>query len=230
MVTVRIPSGGVPPDIPVSEHTRIKYFSLARYPSDFPGRKEPLELMAIFESNHYAKKRDVFSVILLPKQLAPSEICAIARRLEHFAAMYNCPGPKFTVTHGELQFFIAAIFYQWKSDQAPGPKPVMLAPTFQDRAIHVGTLQHDLEPLPGLWERGLHCRKEGDKAYLHVSFDLITEAINVTWKEGNGLTIEREDVCLEPACQTQTQRLNYLFENYNFCEQQRVMEYNWKVS
>ncbi|RGP78677.1 hypothetical protein FLONG3_3214 [Fusarium longipes] len=210
----------------LSDYPPIEIMAMGLYPRDLPPPGLPLTSRSLYKSACYVKERKINFVIKLPGDLAAPELCHVYFDLEKLVKMHARDGRTTVITNRDFQCFLAILFRGWQSNYPIGDKPVLQGPTFNDRAIHVGHLQHDLEPVAGLEDNGLKHRREGNEAYLHVALDLDTQTIHVAYKDGNCLTIEREDVSLDPAFHSESNRLTMLWNNFNFCEQHRVTTHN----
>jgi hypothetical protein len=208
----------------------IRTLATLQYPDTLPGPDEPLDLITLYQSQHYATKRDTHAIISRAEQLAPSEISQIATELNELVKMYHPYTIAYPPTQGDLQYFLTAIFWGWRSDLRIGEKPVIRAPTFNDRALRVGYFQHDLEPVAGFGPDGLKNRHKDDNAYNYVYIDHQAQTVNVAWKDGNCLDIQPQDVSLIRPFWRLDDRIIILFDHYEDCEQLRVMDHNWNVS
>ncbi|RGP63259.1 hypothetical protein FSPOR_8731 [Fusarium sporotrichioides] len=216
------------PDDPLSVH--IGRVANSLYPATLPGPEEDLNLISIYYSQHYAAQRPAQTIVKLPHHLAASEIVQLAADLMKLVRMYHHCSTAYPATHGDFQHFLAAVFFRWQSDRPIGEKPVLQDPSFDDRALHVGYLKYDLEPVAGLGADGLKNRHEDDKAYVYVYFDYQTRKANVVWKDANCLDIRQDDVSLIRPFRCLDDRITVLFKNYEQCERIRIMDHNWELA
>jgi hypothetical protein len=188
----------------------------------------------IYKSAAYVKARQPDIELSKPTQLAPSEVDCMARHLRVFEEAHPDNNKRFFLfTQGDLQYFLQAIFHNWNSSMSFGPEPVLQNRHFEDYAVEAGKFTKDLPPLPGQIGDTMVGRRFSDVAFLAITIRdfAIGGGLVTQWKDVYGNDVEDSKLYPQVASTLAPPlALARAVRNYDQCELERVMGYNFDLA
>jgi hypothetical protein len=181
----------------------------------------------IYSTGAYAKTRNPLAYISRPTTLGPSEIDCLSKYLRSFDSSHPSSYMRLhLIQHGDLHYFLTAVFFGWDTDKEIGPQPVLRERVLTDYAFRAGLLNHDIGPIinkDGLLDES--GRRLWDYAYMAFKVDQITLEWRVSWVDRNGNAVERDDVDLFGWLDYKA-AVKETIKNFDKKQNQRIMAYN----
>ncbi|KAM0355749.1 hypothetical protein ACHAPU_000135 [Fusarium lateritium] len=207
---------------------------IREYPFGVPAPDSPMLISHIYKAGSYAIIRMPGVKITKPTLLCPSEVDCVSRHLREFDESHpDCHKKLFFLTHGDLQYFLHAIFRDWDSSKEIGPMPVLRKRRFDEYTVALSVFRVDLPYLPESPGVNIDGRRRGDKAYMALFLNKVGMNVSYKWMDKFGNEVDeafvRNDVIHDPECPGNPLIKN-LIMHYDTCEKTRVMSHNFKLA
>ncbi|KAF5000808.1 hypothetical protein FGRMN_1415 [Fusarium graminum] len=207
---------------------------IKEYPRGVPPPHHPMLITHIYQSGNYGIIRMPCKKITTPTQLSPSEVDCVSRHLREFDESHPDSGKKlFLITHGDLQYFLHAIFRDWDSEMEIGPMPVLRKRQLHEYTLPLGVFRVDLPYLlesPGVNVDG---RRRGDPAYMALTLNKVGLTVSVKWVDKFGNEVDESFVRDESVPDPKNPHkfiIKSLVTHYDAHERIRVMAHNWELA